>query len=65
MDGDSNQDTIDNTFCGAAWTAQTKNKNKQYVLESQAFPGVTHMDMVYDKDVLAKIQTILMSYKAK
>lgn len=56
VEGDSNQDLIDNAFC-EEWAGKSG-----YKFTAQGFPGVHHMDMVSDDSVLAQVRIILDSY---
>jgi hypothetical protein len=66
-DGDGNQDIIDNTFC-LSWENSVNAQGgalsatkKTFSFYAQAFPGVSHMEMVSDPDVLAEIHDILFN----
>ena len=59
MEGDDNQDIIDNQFCNV-WKDQPQQE--KYVFESEAFPNVGHMQMVSDSNVMQKIKEIVMFY---
>lgn len=61
MEGDDNQDIIDNQFCNI-WQQDTRIEAKQLVFESQAFPNVGHMEMVSDTAVFSKIKQIVDLY---
>lgn len=61
MEGDGNQDYIDNEFCNV-WKSDARSEASSYFFESQAFPNVRHMQMVSDADVLEKIHAIVKSY---
>eukprot|EP01038_Epipyxis_sp_PR26KG_P017283 gene17283-23835_t len=43
MDGDGNQDIIDNQFC-QLW--ENTNESRKYITLSESFPGVQHMDIM-------------------
>lgn len=68
MNGDGNQDDVDNTFC-LSWQEQVQKKRKNsqgeeeenHTFYAEAFPGVSHMEMVSDESVLEKIHEILFS----
>ena len=59
MEGDDNQDLFDNSFC-QIWAKDLEKTN--HVFESYPFPGVGHMSMVSDANVLAKLRDIVASY---
>lgn len=58
MNGDGNQDIVDNTFC-EVWRAEGDHS-----VVSESFPGVSHMQMYSDSDVMAFVWDILSSYIA-
>eukprot|EP01040_Poterioochromonas_malhamensis_P008003 gene8003-8650_t len=60
MEGDGNQEIIDNEFCNT-WKDAVINKEKKS-FESIAFPGVDHMQMYTDDNVLQEVQRILQLY---
>jgi hypothetical protein len=60
MNGDGNQDSIDNEFC-LSWKDQVINKQKK-VFQSKAYPGVHHMQMCTNDEVLNDIYQILKKY---
>jgi predicted alpha/beta hydrolase family esterase len=60
MNGDGNQDNIDNEFC-LTWKDQVMNKQKK-IFQSRAYPGVHHMQMCTNEEVLNDIYQILMKY---
>jgi len=56
MNGDGNQDIIDNTFC-QIW--EKSEFSQKYKTVSQEFPGVHHMQMYSNDDVLAALLQVL------
>jgi len=68
MDGDGkNQDIIDNAFC-SSWADQYDDNDSFAAapaagigsrLTVQAFPGVSHMQMYTDEEVIARVQVAL------
>jgi hypothetical protein len=63
MDGDGNQDIIDNTFCEVWKTEKIAYADKEHVFESKAFPGVRHMQMCTDEKVMESIRQVLSRYE--
>lgn len=61
MDGDGNQDIIDNRFC-ESWKSENENTTANIVTEAQGFPGVHHMEMYSDDAVLSRVHEILELY---
>lgn len=61
MEGDGNQDLVDNTFC-TVWGQDARPEAQKYHFESQAFPNVEHMQMVSDDNVMKKIHDIVNKY---
>lgn len=59
MNGDDNQDIMDNSFCEIWGDSLTKAGHR---FQAQAFPGVGHMQMVTDDKVVAEIKKVLLSY---
>jgi hypothetical protein len=57
MDGDGNQDIIDNTFC-SVW----KSEGASAIYSVEAFAGVHHMQMYSNDKVIARIHDIISSY---
>jgi len=56
--GDGNQDIYDNQFC-ETW----KDKmNQDYIFESKEFPGVHHMEMYNNEDVMNSVLSVLQKY---
>lgn len=53
MDGDGNQDHIDNEYCNV-WN------DSSYDFVAKSFPGVSHMEMVSDDSVMEYLYTILV-----
>jgi len=63
MDGDGNQDIIDNTFC-KVWDDQKVDQSTiqtYFKFASQGFQGVTHMHMISDTNVLNYLHSILVT----
>jgi hypothetical protein len=56
VDGDGNQDYVDNTFCNI-WAAQQQAAGIAF--EAQAFEGVEHMSMVTDPKVMVAVHAAL------
>ena len=61
MDGDGNQDMVDNDFC-KNWIGGQRAQG--FALETQAFPGVRHLEMVTNDDVMTAVKAVLESYDA-
>jgi hypothetical protein len=59
MNGDGNQDIVDNTFCDV-WEMELKQSD--YIFISKSFPGVRHMQMYSDEQVMASIKATLDYY---
>jgi lysophospholipase III len=59
MNGDGNQDDIDNQFC-ESWRGDVEQGG--YRLESQGYEGVRHMQMYLDENVLKSVYEILQTY---
>lgn len=57
MEGDDDQDAVDNNFCNV-WN----HGQNRYSFESEAFPGVGHMEMISDENVLTRIKEVVMKY---
>jgi hypothetical protein len=60
MKGDGNQDIIDNEFCNI-WKEDIVNRQGMK-FESKGFPGVHHMQMVTDENVLNEVYRIIQLY---
>jgi hypothetical protein len=61
IDGDGNQDWIDNTFCDS-WRSEVEHGG--HILETESYAGVHHMQMYLDENVLEKIHEILNKYSS-
>lgn len=61
MEGDGNQDIIDNRFCNV-WASDTTAQQLGYVFEASEFPNVRHMQMYSDDNVMQKVREILEKY---
>jgi hypothetical protein len=61
MEGDGNQDILDNRFCNV-WADDAKAQQAGFVFEATEFPNVQHMQMYSDEAVLQKIHEILTKY---
>jgi hypothetical protein len=59
IDGDGNQDWIDNTFC-QSWKSEVEDGG--HIFEAQGYDGVHHMQMYLDDNVLISIREILEKY---
>jgi lysophospholipase III len=59
MNGDGNQDEIDNMYC-ESWKADVVKMG--HLLESQGYEGVRHMQMYLDENVLKSVHEILQRY---
>ncbi len=59
MNGDGNQDIIDNTFC-ETWRIEIVQN--RHIFESESFSGVRHMGMYLNDDVLKVIYDIIQKY---
>lgn len=59
MDGDDNQDIIDNAFC-QRWAPGLAAANHRF--EAEEFPGVGHMQMCSNPAVMDRVRAILDSY---
>jgi pimeloyl-ACP methyl ester carboxylesterase len=59
MEGDGNQDLIDQQFCENVWGAA----NSKYITQWKGFDGVHHMQMYSDENVLAALHDVLMTAK--
>jgi hypothetical protein len=65
MNGDGNQDIIDNTFCDVWNNSPTmaSGSSSEYSFEAVGFEGVHHMEMPKNDDVLTKVRSILEAYQ--
>lgn len=61
MEGDGNQDIIDNRFCNV-WAQDATAQKLGYVFEATEFPNVSHMEMYSDENVMLKVRQILDKY---
>ena len=60
MEGDGNQDIVDQHFCERVWGAGS-SQELRYVTKAQAFPNVHHMQMYSDEGVLAALLDVLQN----
>jgi hypothetical protein len=58
MDGDGDQDIVDQQFCENVWGADAV-ANSKYVTKGQGFDGVQHMDMCTDENVMNALHQVL------
>ena len=63
MEGDGNQDILDNQFC-QVWQEDNRPIAKKYYFEAEAFPNVHHMQMYSDDNVLNKVHEIVLKYSS-
>jgi hypothetical protein len=63
MEGDGNQDLLDQQFCQNVWGQDVSEESKKYVTSWQGFDGVHHMQMYSDENVLAALYELLRNAK--